>query len=404
MEGAPDLRSRIRRELGAIVGSGNVLFDPFSLVSHATDATDWRLHLPLAVVTPDEEAQVAPLLAAIAHLGLKAIPRGAGTGLTGGAVPLRSGCVVVNTERLNRIRGIAPQDFQLEDGRAVSAQVMEVEAGVVTESAMERAAEHGLVFATDPTSAWASTVGGNIAENAGGKLAVRWGTCIDNLLEWQMAMPGGQRWTVRRTNHQLRKIMPQDRLTFDVLNEQQQPVKQIELHGTEIRKKGLWKDITNKTLGGLPGMQKEGTDGVITSARFVLYPAYKAKQTLCLEFFGPDFEEASRVILELSRAFPFPKDDEETLLALEHFDDEYIRAIGYKVKAARAQTPRAVLLIDVAANTVEQPAAASSGFALCLRSIPTPSCSLPAMPPRRCASGPTAKNWAPLPAAPTPSR
>jgi FAD/FMN-containing dehydrogenase/heterodisulfide reductase subunit C len=262
--------------------------------------------------------------------------------------------VVVNTEKLNHIRGIAQRDFQLADRRTVTAQVMEVESGVVTESAMEYAGERGLVFATDPTSAWASTIGGNISENAGGKLAVRWGTCIDNLLEWQMAMPNGQRWRVRRTNHQLRKIMPQDVVTFDVLNEQNVPVKQIELRGTEIRKNGLWKDITNKALGGVPGLQKEGTDGVITSATFVLYPAYKAKQTLCLEFFGPDFEEASHVILELSRAFPFPAENQETLLALEHFDDEYIRAIGYKVKAARAQTPRAVLLIDVAGDSVEQ--------------------------------------------------
>jgi FAD/FMN-containing dehydrogenase/Fe-S oxidoreductase len=354
VEGAPELRSRIKHSLGAIVGGDNVLFDPFTLVSHATDATDWRLYLPLAVVTPEVEAHVAPLLAAIGRLGLKAIPRGAGTGLTGGAVPLRSGCVLVNTERLNHIRSINERDFQLADGRTASSHVMELEAGVITEKAMERASEDGLVFATDPTSAWASTVGGNIAENAGGKLAVRWGTCIDNLLEWQMAMPSGQRWTVRRTNHQLRKIMPQDVVTFDVVNEQGSPVKQIELRGTEIRKNGLWKDITNKTLGGLPGMQKEGTDGVITSATFVLYPAYKAKQTLCLEFFGPDFEEASHVILELSRAFPFPEEDQETLLALEHFDDEYIRAIGYKIKAARTQTPRAVLLIDVAGNTVEQ--------------------------------------------------
>ncbi len=200
VEGAPELRNRIRRELGAIAGAGNVLFDPFTLVSHATDATDWRLHLPLAVVTPESEAHVAPLLAAIARLGLKAIPRGAGTGLTGGAVPLRSGCVMVNTERLNHIRGIGQGDFQLADGRAVTAPVMEVEAGLVTEKAMEYAAERGLVFATDPTSAWACTVGGNIAENAGGKLAVRWGTCIDNLLEWRMAMPGGQR--LDRAAHQ----------------------------------------------------------------------------------------------------------------------------------------------------------------------------------------------------------
>jgi len=354
VEEAPDLRSRMKRDLGVIVGAANVLFDPFSLVSHATDATDWRLHLPVAVVTPEKEEQVSPLLAAIARLGLKAIPRGAGTGLTGGSVPLRANCVVINTERLNQIRGICQLDFQLEDGRTVSSQVMEVEAGVVTEKAMEHAHEHGLVFATDPTSAWASTVGGNIAENAGGKLAVRWGTCIDNLLEWRITMPGGDRWTVKRANHQLRKILPDDTVRFDVLDENNAPVKRIELKGTEIRKKGLWKDITNKALGGLPGMQKEGTDGVITSAVFVLYPAYKAKQTLCLEFFGPDFEEASHVILELARAFPFPADGEETLLALEHFDDEYIRAIGYKVKAARAQTPRAVLLIDVAGDSMDQ--------------------------------------------------
>ncbi len=101
-------------------------------------------------------------------------------------------------------------------------------------------------------------------------------------------------------------------------------------------------------------MQKEGTDGIITSAVFILYPEYEATQTLCLEFFGPDFDEASRVILELSRSFPFPTDDTEALLALEHFDDEYIRAIDYKVKAPRAETPKAALLIDIAGRTEEQ--------------------------------------------------
>ena len=330
------------------------MFDPFSLVAHATDATDWRLHLPMAVVTPDKEEQVAPLLLAIAQLGLKVVPRGAGTGLTGGAVPLRSGCIVVNTEKLNHIRAISQREFQLDDRKIATAHVMEVEAGVVTEKAMEHAAEQGLVFATDPTSAWACTIGGNIAENAGGKLAVRWGTCIDNLIEWRMAMPSGQRWTVRRANHQLRKILPQDTVIFDVLNEQETLVKRIELRGTEIRKNGLWKDITNKALGGVPGLQKEGTDGIITSAIFILYPEYAAKKTLCLEFFGPDFDEASRVILELSRNFPLPTDGTEALLALEHFDDEYIRAIDYKVKAPRAETPKAALLIDIAGHSDEQ--------------------------------------------------
>ena len=367
---APSLRARIRRELGPIVGSANVLFDPFSLVSHATDATDWRLHLPLAVVTPEQEAQVAPLLSTIARIGLKAIPRGAGTGLTGGAVPLRSGCIIINTERMDHIRSLFESRILQADGQSVTTMVMDVEAGVVTERAMEHAAHHGLVFATDPTSAWASTIGGNIAENAGGKLAVRWGTCIDNLLEWSIAMPGGQRWTVARIHHPLRKILPDDTVLFEVRDEDGRPLKSIRLRGTEIRKRGLWKDITNKALGGVPGLQKEGTDGVITSARFVLYPAYKAKQTICLEFFGAGFDEASRVILELSRAFPLPTDHQEALLALEHFDDEYIRAINYKVKAARAQTPRAVLLIDIAGDDLEQTQRGVERIRALLRSHP----------------------------------
>ena len=219
VENTPELRRRLKRELGSVVGAKNVLFDPFSLAAHATDATDWRLHLPVAVVTPDEEQQVAPLVTAIASLGLKIIPRGAGTGLTGGAVPLRSRCVIINMEKLNRIRGITMQDFRLADGSHRQAPVIEVEAGVVTERAMHEAEEQGLVFATDPTSEWSCTIGGNIAENAGGKMAVRWGTCIDNLLEWRMAMPSGERWTVRRTDHQLRKILHEDTVAFEVFDE-----------------------------------------------------------------------------------------------------------------------------------------------------------------------------------------
>jgi FAD/FMN-containing dehydrogenase/Fe-S oxidoreductase len=354
VEGTPELRRRMVRELGAVVGRDAVLFDPFTLVSHSTDATDWRLHLPVAVVMPEREEQVAPVLAAIRDLGLRAIPRGAGTGLTGGAVPLRPGCVIVNTERMNRIRGLSDRPMVLADGRPVTAKVLEVEAGVVTERAMEYASERGLVFATDPTSAWACTIGGNIAENAGGKDCVLYGTCIDNLLAWRMAMPSGRRWTVARADHQLRKILPEDDVTFVVHDEDGGVVRRIALRGAEIRKKGLWKDITHKALGGLPGLQKEGTDGVITSAEFVLYPEYEVARTLCLEFFGPDFDEASRVIVQLSKAFPFPNAGEEALSALEHFDDEYVRAIGYKVKAPRAETPKAVLLVDVVGHAAAQ--------------------------------------------------
>ncbi|MDD5228204.1 MAG: DUF3683 domain-containing protein [Methylococcales bacterium] len=354
VKNVPLLRRRMKKELGDVVGIDNVLFDPFTLVSHATDATDWRLYLPVAVVMPDKEEQIAPLLTAIAERGLKAVPRGGGTGLTGGAIPLRSNCVVINTEKLDHIRGTQDVEFTLWDGRTEVAQVLELEVGVITEKAHQYASNRGLVFATDPTSAWASTIGGNISENAGGKGAVRWGTCIDNLISWQMAMPGGKRWEVRRIDHQLRKILPDDDVTFEIADESGEFLKQIVLKGSEIRKKGLWKDITNKALGGVPGLQKEGTDGIITSAKFILYPKYQATRTVCLEFFGQDMEEASRVIIALSKTFPFPDQGEDTLIALEHFDDEYVRAIDYQVKSSQLKTPKAVLLIDIAGHSSEQ--------------------------------------------------
>lgn len=352
LAGASAERRRVMAALGPIVGRQNVCFDPFTLVSHATDATDWRLRLPLAVVMPTEESQVAPLLRAIGDLGLGAIPRGAGTGLTGGAVPLRPGCILINTEKLNRILGIEQRELPAAGARARRAHVMAVQAGVVTERAIEEATRHGLVFATDPTSAWACTIGGNIAENAGGKTAVLWGTCIDNLLSWRVAVPSGLSYTVRRLDHRMRKIHPADWVCWELRDSAGVVLRTIKLRGDEIRRPGLWKDITNKALGGLPGLQKEGTDGVITSAEFVLYPRYEASATLCLEFFGPDMDEASQVILEVTRALP--DRGEEALQALEHFDDEYVRAIDYKVKAPRAKTPKAVLLIDVVGHTPEQ--------------------------------------------------
>ncbi|MCL2459377.1 MAG: DUF3683 domain-containing protein [Desulfobulbus sp.] len=349
---APGTRKAIRKRLGAVIGQENVCFDPFSLISHATDATDWRLHLPVAVARPGREDQVPALLNAIAALGLHAIPRGGGTGLTGGTVPVSSGCVMINTEKLNRIHGIEYRPLPREDGAIDWMAVLRLESGAITQDAIQYAEQRGLVFATDPTSAWASTIGGNVSENAGGKTAVLWGTAIDNLVAYTIAMPDTGLMTVRRVRHPMRKIMPVDQVAFEVFDSLGGLVRTVELRGDEIRKKGLWKDITNKALGGLPGVQKEGTDGVITSAEFILYPAYAKKLTFCLEFFGPDMDEASRVIVEISEQFV--NRGEEALMALEHFDEEYIRAINYKFKAARSEAPKAVLLIDMVGHTTEQ--------------------------------------------------
>lgn len=344
-------RARTVKKLAPIIGKENVRFDPFTLISHATDATDWRLFLPLAVLRPATEEQVPPLMAAVAELGLKIIPRGGGTGLTGGSVPVTKNCVIINTEKLTKIHPITYKDFP-HLGAGTQVPTLKVEAGVVTSDAMRHAAHDGLVFATDPTSAWASTIGGNIAENAGGKTAVLWGTAIDNILSYSIAMPGQDLLTVQRISHPMRKILPDDLLHFQVIDSRKNILNTIKFTGTDLRKKGLWKDITNKALKGLPGFQKEGTDGVITSGEFVLYQAFEKKITFCLEFYGEDMDEASKVIVEISKEFV--NQGEEALMALEHFDEEYIRAIKYKFKAARSEHPKAVLLIDMVGHTSEQ--------------------------------------------------
>lgn len=342
-------RHKIQKELGAISGEENISFDPFALISHVTDATDWRLFLPIAVVWPDKESQVPCLLTAIKNMGLHAIPRGAGTGLTGGAVPVRKNCIIINTEKLNRIIGFEEKP----DHNGVRIPLLSLEAGVITGDAMKFAEKENYVFATDPTSAWACTIGGNISENAGGKTAVLWGTAIDNIFSFRIAISDGRLLEIQRVSHPLRKILPEDLVQFDIMDVATGGyLKTIALTGTEIRTKGLGKDITNKALNGLPGIQKEGTDGVITSAKFILHRAYEFKATCCIEFFGQDMDEAGRVILAISETFI--NKGEEALMALEHFDEEYVRAIQYKVKAPKSESPKAVLLIDIVGHTAVQ--------------------------------------------------
>ncbi len=336
-------RRKIRRKLSPVVGKDSIYFDPFNLTAHITDATDWRRFAPVAVVRPDREDQVPVLVKKIKELGYRIIPRGAGTGLTGGATPLTPDCIMINTEKLNRIFPIREHP----EGEAGPYWSVELEAGVVTQDAKDAARQQGLVFATDPTSAWACTIGGNLAENAGGKTAVLYGTAIDNVLSYKITMPDGSARTVVRDHHPLRKILPEDTLVFKVFDNENNWLDTLTLAGGQIRKKGLGKDVTNKTLNGLPGLQKEGCDGIITSAKFILYPEFRFKKTFCIEFFGDDMAEAGKVITALCRAF---KSQDPALMALEHFDEEYIKAIKYKTKQPADSRLKAVLLIDMVAD------------------------------------------------------
>jgi len=282
------LRRRVRRVLGRHTHRDNIAFDGLSRVSHVTDATDWRVEYPFVVLTPDAEDEVRGLVEGCIELGLTIVPRGGGTGYTGGACPLTPRAAVINTEKLERLSAVERIAIP---GRADAVPTIEAGAGVVTRRVMEAAEAEGLVFAVDPTSADASCIGGNVAVNAGGKKAVLWGTALDNLLAWRMVTPDAGWIEVERQDHNLGKIHDAPVATFEVRRLAHDgrgvvSTETIRVPGARFRKPGLGKDVTDKFLAGLPGVQKEGCDGIVTSARFVLHRMPPAIRTVCLEFFG----------------------------------------------------------------------------------------------------------------------
>ena len=183
------LRKQVMQRLARHTRKDNISFDGLSRVAHVTDATDWRVEYPFVVLTPDTEAEMALLVRDCIGLGLTIIPRGGGTGYTGGAVPLDARSAVINTEKLIDMGTVVEQVLP---GLTQPYATIRTGAGVVTRRVMERAEEVGRVFACDPTSADASCIGGNIAMNAGGKKAVLWGTALDNLASWRMVTPAGK--------------------------------------------------------------------------------------------------------------------------------------------------------------------------------------------------------------------
>ncbi|MFM6923389.1 MAG: DUF3683 domain-containing protein, partial [Polynucleobacter victoriensis] len=172
------LRKRVKKVLGKYTAADNIAYDGLARVSHVTDATDWRVEYPFVVLTPDSEDEIPGLVKGCIELGLTIIPRGGGTGYTGGAVPLSPMSAVINTEKLETLGQV--EMIQLP-GLDQPVATIYSGAGVVTKRVSDAADRSGHVFAVDPTSAEASCIGGNIAMNAGGKKAVLWGTALDNL-------------------------------------------------------------------------------------------------------------------------------------------------------------------------------------------------------------------------------
>jgi FAD/FMN-containing dehydrogenase/Fe-S oxidoreductase len=361
------LRERTDKVLRKVTRHDNIKFDGLSRVSHVTDATDWRVEYPFVVLTPDTEEEMAGLVKGCVELGLTIIPRGGGTGYTGGAVPLTWKSAVINTEKLEQMTEV--EMVQLP-GLDKPVGTIWTGAGVVTQRVADAAERGGFVFAVDPTSAEASCVGGNVAMNAGGKKAVLWGTALDNLASWRMVTPDAKWLEVVRLNHNMGKIHDVETASFELKYfeaDGKTPIRteRLDIPGRTFRKEGLGKDVTDKFLAGLPGIQKEGCDGLITSCRWVVHRMPKHVRTVCLEFFGNPTECVPSIVEIKDYLFEEMKQPGGAILAgLEHLDDRYLRAVGYATKSKRnvggSGLPKMVLIGDIVGDDEDRVARATS--------------------------------------------
>ena len=357
-----DLRKQAQRALGRLTAKDNIKFDGLSRVSHVTDATDWRVEYPFVVLTPDTEVEMAGMVKGCIELGLTIVPRGGGTGYTGGAIPLTWKSAVINTEKLEAMTEVEMVSLP---GLSQPVATIWTEAGVVTQRVADAAERGGFVFAVDPTSAEASCIGGNIAMNAGGKKAVLWGTALDNLASWRMVTPQSQWLEVTRLNHNLGKIHDVEVAsfelkTFDASGKNLLKTERLDIPGSTFRKEGLGKDVTDKFLAGLPGIQKEGCDGLITSARWVVHRMPSHTRTVCLEFFGNAKDAVPSIVEIKDFMFAEQKRSGVVLAGLEHLDDRYLKAVGYATKSKRGGLPKMVLFGDIAGDDADAVARVTS--------------------------------------------
>ncbi|MCP2164222.1 FAD-binding oxidoreductase [Goodfellowiella coeruleoviolacea] len=169
------------RALLADLPAGVVVTDPDVIERYAHDDAEWAPYeLPAALVRPTTVEQVRAVVARCAEFGTPIVPRGSGTGLSGGANAL-AGSVVLSTEAMNAIVEINPQEH-----------LAVVQPGVINEDLRKAAAEHGLWYPPDPASAPWSSLGGNVATNAGGLCCVKYGVTRDYVLGLQVVMGRGE--------------------------------------------------------------------------------------------------------------------------------------------------------------------------------------------------------------------
>jgi glycolate oxidase subunit GlcD len=282
----PATRQRLVAALGEIVGPDGVVSDPDELRVYERDAlTTEHRAAPDLVVLPRSTEQVSRVVRVCAGEEVPIVPRGAGTGLSGGAIAVHGGVLIVLT-RMNRILEI--------DG---ANRMATVEAGCVNLAVSRAAMPHGLFFAPDPASQQASTIGGNVAENAGGPHCLKHGATINHVLGATVVLPDGG---IARFGGTL-----SDRPGYDL-------------------------------LGVFVG--SEGTLGICTEVTVRLLPLPQAVQTVLAVF--RTIEDASRAVSDIIARGIVP-------VALEMIDQETTRAVEAYAKAGYPLDAGAVLLIEL---------------------------------------------------------
>ena len=172
--------ARILNEFSTVVGARGLIAAPDELRTYECDAlTNFRV-VPSAVLLPASGEQVQAVMRICWRERIPIVARGAGTGLSGGALPVESG-IVISLARLNRIL-----EVDIPNRRVT------VEPGVINSHVTARVAPFGYFYAPDPSSQTVCTIGGNIAENAGGAHCLKYGFTVNHVLGLDVVLPGGE--------------------------------------------------------------------------------------------------------------------------------------------------------------------------------------------------------------------
>ena len=260
---------KLIEELRTIVGKTAVLSEPDELLVYECDGLPQHKYRPRAVVFPSSTEETSAVMRLLARERLPFTPRGAGTGLSGGALSLNNG-VVIELARMRRILTIDELN-----------RLAIVQPGVVNSQVSRAVAQLGLHYVPDPSSQPTCTIGGNIAENAGGIHCLKYGTTTDHVLSVRVVLSGGE---------------------------------VVELDGS-----GNGYDLLGTFVGS------EGTFGIATEATLRLVPIPPAVRTLLAEF--GEVNDASHAVSAIIAAGVMPA-------ALEMMDHEIIRAVEASVFAA----------------------------------------------------------------------